>query len=122
MSIWTQDYAPIPGSTDAAAMHARAITDRHKPGYAAQADTIVRGMFEVGLAHTGHDSNLNLITTADRDWIRFELHYPNDLPNEVDPPTAHATISRLASAYGEGPTGGGRMIYAELGFERAATA
>lgn len=114
MAIYTQDYAALPGSADAAAHHARTIAGEHATRRQADAEQVVRDMIAIGLASTGAGGSLNLITTAEYGRVKFELYYPDDVEDAVVPPDAHRRVSRTADAYGEDGTRSGRMIYAVL--------
>lgn len=71
----------------------------------------------MGLARSKRNANLNLVTLIDRTpvglKIRFELHYPDDMP-APDALSAFEAMSTVADAYGECGTRTGRMTYGEL--------
>ncbi|MEU4332308.1 hypothetical protein [Nonomuraea dietziae] len=112
MTIFTQDYPALPGSSSAAAQHAHTVVEERTPRRASDAYQLVSAMFTWALARSHTASSLTLITTVDHGRTRFELHFPNDQPGSVQ--LAAEQVSALADAYGERPSQRGRMIYAEL--------
>ena len=115
MTTWTQDYPALPGSAHAAAKLAHTVAYQHLPGRALDAHKVVDAMFAVGLAKSSTSSILNLITQADGQRVRFELHYPNDQKdNEATTTAAYQNVSALADSSGDNRTERGRMVYAEL--------
>ncbi|MBG0828585.1 hypothetical protein HS041_12475 [Planomonospora sp. ID67723] len=119
MATWTQDYPPLPGSVDAAVLHARTIAEQHQPSRVDDAAEIVRALFRDALTRTGPDGNINLITTVDIGLIRFEVHDPNTPTGAVLDPDVHRLASARADWYGSTGTRAGHMVWAELGARRA---
>ncbi|GAA3191973.1 hypothetical protein GCM10010486_71380 [Nonomuraea roseoviolacea subsp. carminata] len=113
VTTWIQDYPALSQAADAASRAAYTVTNQHLPGRASDAYTVVESLFAIGLERTAPGGKLNLITVANTGRVRFELHYPND-QTVAHGRNVHGMVSNMADAYGEKPTRGGRMIYAEL--------
>ncbi|MEV4246861.1 hypothetical protein AB0J63_26035 [Streptosporangium canum] len=115
MSTYSQDYAPLPGSVDAAAQHARTIAKQHQPDRTDDAEQVVRAMISDSLTRTEQGSTIRLITTVAPDCIRFEVRDPNTLkPGTPTHPDAWRLVSALADRYGSRGTREAHISWAEL--------
>ncbi|MFI6890143.1 hypothetical protein [Streptosporangium canum] len=115
MSTYSQDYAPLPGSVDAAAQHARTIAKQHQPDRTDDAEQVVRAMVSDSLTRTEQGSTIRLITTIAPNCIRFEVRDPNTpKPGTPPRPDAWRLVSTLADRYGSRGTRGNHMSWAEL--------
>jgi hypothetical protein len=120
----TQDYPVLAGSAVVAANYMKALVGRYIPERADDAHKLAEGLFACALERSRTNGYLNLITMIDQTpfgvKVRFELHYPNDLP-DADVRSASQALSTLADAYGERETRRGRMTYGELWEHRRPT-
>lgn len=123
MPTFSQDYAPLSGSIDAAVQHARTVVDDQRPDRVDDAGQVVRALMADALTRTGPTGNINLVTTVDFSHVRFEVHDPNTpVPGAVVDRDAHRLISALSDRYGSGGTREGHMAWAELYIRQAAPA
>ncbi|GAA2205763.1 hypothetical protein GCM10009850_012210 [Nonomuraea monospora] len=117
MTAWSQKYPVRDESGATAARHVRALLETLLPARADDAHELARELFAWALARSRASGKLNLVTMIERTpsglKVRFELHYPDDLPS-ADTRQAWSAMSTLADAYGECPTRRGRMTYGEL--------
>lgn len=99
--MFTQDYAPLAGSVDAAALHARTMAAEYQPHRVDDAETIVRLLIEDALSRTGPDDSISLVTTVTPGGIRFDVHDPNTPIEGVPPvPNVQSRVSARADFYG----------------------
>ncbi|MER5326783.1 hypothetical protein [Streptosporangium roseum] len=121
MSTYSQDYAPLPGSVDAAAQHARTIAKQHQPDRTDDAEQVVRAMVSDSLTRTEQGSTIRLIMTIAPNCIRFEVRDPNTpKPGTPTHPHAWRLVSVLADRYGSRGTRGNHMSWAELYIRQVA--
>jgi hypothetical protein len=115
MSTYSQDYAPLPGSVDAAVQHARTIAKQHQPDRTDDAAQVVHAMVSNSLTRTEQGSTIRLITTVAPNCIRFEVRDPNtSKPGTPTPSDAWRLVSTLADRYGSRGTRDAHMSWAEL--------
>ncbi|MEV0620889.1 hypothetical protein AB0I81_46715 [Nonomuraea sp. NPDC050404] len=117
VTTWTQDYPARESSAEAAARHVKRLLESCIPSRADDAHKLAVKLFAWGLARSKKNANLNLITMIDHTpgglKVRFELHYPFDMP-ALDTRLAFEAMCGFADAYGECNTRTGRMTYGEL--------
>ncbi|MEV0752788.1 hypothetical protein [Streptosporangium sp. NPDC050280] len=115
MSTYSQDYAPLPGSVDAAVQHARTIAKQHQPDRIDDAEQVVRAMVSDSLTRTEQGSAIRLVTTIAPNCIRFEVRDPNTpKPGTPKPSDVWQLVSALADRYGSRSTRDDHMSWAEL--------